>query len=94
MFDTLVHQEYPVKDGDVTVLGPEVFASQDGAVICWRGENYVRQDARVKSLGVLALQIEGIADRLAAVPVQGEDAATVRRAAQAIRAASDETRPS
>lgn len=34
---------YPYDDGDVTVLGPEIFASKDGEVISWRGENYVRQ---------------------------------------------------
>jgi hypothetical protein len=31
---------YPYADGDVTVLGPELFASADKQVICWRGENY------------------------------------------------------
>lgn len=31
--------------GDVTVIGPECFASNDGAVICWRGRNYVPQTA-------------------------------------------------
>lgn len=35
--------DFPYQDGDVTVLGPEVFASADGQVISWRGENYVRQ---------------------------------------------------
>jgi hypothetical protein len=35
---------YPHPDGDVTVLGPEIFASSDGAVISWKGENYVRPD--------------------------------------------------
>jgi hypothetical protein len=35
---------YPHLDGDVTVLGPEIFASSDGEVICWKGENYVRPD--------------------------------------------------
>ena len=34
---------YPHRDGDVTVLGPEVFASSDGSVISWKGENYTRQ---------------------------------------------------
>lgn len=34
---------YPHPDGDFIVLGPEIFASKDGAVICWKGENYVRQ---------------------------------------------------
>lgn len=34
---------YPYGDGDVSVLGPQIFAGSDGAVICWRGENYVRQ---------------------------------------------------
>lgn len=33
---------YPYRDGDTVVLGPEVFASGDGTVICWRGENYYR----------------------------------------------------
>lgn len=27
----------------MTVLGPEIFASKDGTVISWRGENYIRQ---------------------------------------------------
>jgi hypothetical protein len=36
-------QEFPYQDGDVTVLGPETFASNDGAVLSWRGENYVPQ---------------------------------------------------
>lgn len=36
-------QEYPYQDGDITVLGPEIFASNDGAVISWKGDNYVRQ---------------------------------------------------
>jgi hypothetical protein len=39
-------QSYPRDDGDVTALGPEVFASKDGAVICWRGENYIRQEPK------------------------------------------------
>lgn len=29
-------------EGDVTVIGPECFASADERVICWRGENYYR----------------------------------------------------
>jgi hypothetical protein len=33
---------YPYQDGDVTVLGPEVFASVDGEVISWKGANYTR----------------------------------------------------
>lgn len=36
--------KYPHQDGDVTVLGPEVFASKDNTVISWRGTNYVRHD--------------------------------------------------
>lgn len=35
--------KYPHPDGDITVLGPEIFASSDGQVICWKGENYVPQ---------------------------------------------------
>jgi hypothetical protein len=36
-------KSYPYNDGDTIVLGPEIFVSADGAVICWRGENYVPQ---------------------------------------------------
>lgn len=35
--------EYPYLDGDTVVLGPEIFASQDGSVVCWKGDNYVEQ---------------------------------------------------
>ena len=34
-------RKYPYMDGGRTVLGPEVFT--EGAVICWKGENYVPQ---------------------------------------------------
>lgn len=38
---------YPHPDGDVIILGPEVFASPDGRTISWKGANYERQPARV-----------------------------------------------
>lgn len=34
--------DFPYQDGDVTVLGPQIFASKDDTVISWKGENYVR----------------------------------------------------
>lgn len=34
---------YPRVEGDTIVLGPEIFVSADGEIICWRGENYVKQ---------------------------------------------------
>lgn len=37
--------QYPFEDGDVIILGPECFASKDGNVISWRGENYINQSA-------------------------------------------------
>ncbi|MEU1497271.1 hypothetical protein [Streptomyces sp. NPDC005732] len=37
---------YPYQDGDVTVLGPAVFASADGEVISWAGANYSRRPGR------------------------------------------------
>lgn len=40
--DAEVLPEYPYPDGDTIVLGPEAFASADGALICWRGGNYYR----------------------------------------------------
>ncbi|WP_327592485.1 hypothetical protein [Streptomyces chartreusis] len=36
--------KYPYEDGDVTVLGPEIFLDADGKVISWKGENYVPQN--------------------------------------------------
>jgi hypothetical protein len=36
-------RQFPYQDGDTTVLGPEIFASNDGQVICWKGDNYVPQ---------------------------------------------------
>lgn len=47
--------EYPHQDGDFTVLGPEIFASADGAVICWKGENYVRQEPVKRALDELGV---------------------------------------
>lgn len=37
---------YPRDDGDVTALGPEIFASKDGQTISWKGDNYERQQER------------------------------------------------
>jgi len=37
---------FPYGDGDVTVLGPEVFHDPKAMVIQYRGENYVRQGER------------------------------------------------
>lgn len=34
-------QDFPYQDGDVTVLGPEIFTSSDSKVISWKGDNYV-----------------------------------------------------
>lgn len=34
---------YPYPEGEFTVLGPEIFVSADGKVICWKGVNYVPQ---------------------------------------------------
>jgi hypothetical protein len=36
-------KEYPYEEGDVVVLGPEIFAAKDGGVISWKGENFVPQ---------------------------------------------------
>lgn len=46
------HSPFPYKDGDLTVLGPEIFASGDGSVLSWKGENYVPQE-QVKALSDL-----------------------------------------
>lgn len=34
---------YPYQSGDVMVIGPDAFVSDDGEVIVWRGENYRRE---------------------------------------------------
>lgn len=38
---------YPFEDGDTIVLGPGVFASKDGSVLNWNGQNYVPQPSPV-----------------------------------------------
>jgi hypothetical protein len=35
-----VQDKYPYEEGNVIVLGPEIFASNDRNVICWKGNNY------------------------------------------------------
>jgi hypothetical protein len=40
---TLARTDFPYKDGGVTVLGPEVFVSDDERVISYAGRNYVSQ---------------------------------------------------
>lgn len=37
---------YPRDEGDMTVIGPECFAQQDGSVLCWKGVNYTPQTTR------------------------------------------------
>ena len=34
---------FPRVSGDITVLGPGIFAAADCSVLCWRGQNYVPQ---------------------------------------------------
>jgi inosine-uridine nucleoside N-ribohydrolase len=56
------NREYPYQDGDVTVLGPETFASKDDTVISWRGNNYVRhQDIQPTTDGLTAGAIQELA---------------------------------
>lgn len=43
LWDLTMRKEFPYRDGDFRVLGPEIFASDDGEIICWKGENYVKQ---------------------------------------------------
>ncbi len=49
LFGSTVRPDYPYQDGDAVVLGPEVFASQNGDVLCWRGQNYVRQQRECRT---------------------------------------------
>lgn len=37
--------QYPYDDGEVVVLGPEIFVNPEAEVICWRGENWTKQPA-------------------------------------------------
>lgn len=32
--------KYPYDDGDITVLGPEIFVNKAKGIICWQGQNY------------------------------------------------------
>ncbi|WNN95188.1 hypothetical protein SEA_MAGRITTE_237 [Microbacterium phage Magritte] len=45
--DQLAAQKtYPFEDGDVIVLGPEIFSAKDGSVLNWKGVNYVPQKVK------------------------------------------------
>ncbi len=57
-------ERYPYNEGDVTVLGPEIFASKDGKVICWKGENYAPQELTYRLAEALRLTQEYIGDDL------------------------------
>jgi hypothetical protein len=38
-------KSYPYMNGGYVVIGPECFGQPDGSVICWKGVNYVPQNA-------------------------------------------------
>jgi hypothetical protein len=62
---------YPYPDGDVLVLGPEIFAStpvpKADTVISWRGENFAVQTAPVSDgITIQRSDLEKIRDALAA----------------------------
>ena len=61
---------YPHPDGDVTVLGPEIFASSDGKVICWKGENYVPQpdDTDLTEADIDRMMADGTPVQIAPAP--------------------------
>lgn len=42
--EELALPDYPYVDGETTVIGPEAFVSEDGAVLNWRGTNYTPQE--------------------------------------------------
>lgn len=44
-------RDYPYEDGNVLVLGPEVFVSADRSTICWRGVNYRRAEGSLEPGG-------------------------------------------
>jgi hypothetical protein len=65
--------EYPHENGDVIVLGPQVFVSRDEAVLNWKGRNYVSQAERdrlwalAKARYGIMLGLRAERDRLRAV---------------------------
>jgi hypothetical protein len=65
--------EYPHENGDVIVLGPQVFVSRDEAVLNWKGRNYVSQAERDRLWAVakarygVMLGLRAERDRLRAV---------------------------
>lgn len=52
---------FPREEGDTIILGPEIFADREGDVICWRGENYVKQfPVEAAILGDAAEKLDGL----------------------------------
>ena len=56
--------EFPRCEGDTVVIGPECFASLDGSVLCWKGENYVRQSTADAALVRIAAAVETLVEQL------------------------------
>ncbi|HMG45658.1 MAG TPA: hypothetical protein VK611_30290 [Acidimicrobiales bacterium] len=63
---------YPHEDGDTIVLGPEIFATKDGSVISWKGENYSRQNDRLRIAAARALERAEVGDAEEAAAILGE----------------------
>lgn len=63
-FDEVVDLEhtpdktYPHIDGGFVIIGPECFAAHDGSVLCWKGRNYVPQDADRSVEGEVQAEME------------------------------------
>lgn len=76
-------QRYPHEDGDVIVLGPEVFVARDGSVLSWRGQNYVPQAPPVDGDAHWALTRE-LANDLQGRASLSTELARERRAAEYI----------
>lgn len=48
--------KYPYDDGEVVVLGPEIFVNPEAEVISWKGENWVKQQKAVEAPAYLGSQ--------------------------------------
>lgn len=92
----LTNKTYPYREGDAIVLGPEVIATPDEAVINWKGENYMppmtvlddntREVERLREAVRAELTHGGIRDRIAqetaVLGAESEQGSPVRRAAE------------
>jgi hypothetical protein len=70
---------YPYEEGDVIVLGPELIASRDGAVLCWKGRHYVEHHPACRAVAeAFQVDADDVAQAISAPQTPDKEGAEVQ----------------